>query len=556
MANVSGFVYYDPTFSSVPGIGIPKVPVALYFPGSGIGAVALTDATGAYTFTNVPAGTYRLIESWGAAGVPTPVSFATAAAMAQPPEVEPPLSAVPAVPPPLADKLNALSPNLLNLLVAGTDLTGQNFYDAPVGNKPLAFTGVTPIGGNLITAAANGTWGSYPGGQPINTTLPSDPYPGVTTGLTYSTSSLPADGFYTIMNTRGTSRFPWWQVSDHTTGIETGRYLLVNGSNPGAAVFTQSVPVTPNSDYALTAWILNLINLNGFANPQLALEVLDMAGNVLFFQNVNSINATPAQPVWYQNGFLFNTGANSTVIVKILSEGPAASGNDYLIDDVALYKVAIQNILTLKKTATPAVIHPGDDVTITVTVTNNSATDTANPVTFKDVLDPTLTFVGGSVTVDGNPNGGNPNTGFSLGSMAPGASHVVVFHATAGAGASPVKNVATGSYPFLTSATGDVVSNTVPSNPVFLRRPLYDFRQASNDLAESVAHEQAALSHILNAEGEKIQAMLAVPGVTAAELLAINTSVQETVDSITALECALKQKLKVVKNQLVGYQTI
>ncbi|MEG1945592.1 MAG: hypothetical protein RR139_00725 [Lachnospiraceae bacterium] len=556
MANISGFVYYDPTFSSVPGTGIPNVPVALYNPGSGMGAVALTDAAGAYMFTNVPAGSYNLIESWGTAGAATPVNFASATAMAQPPEVEPPLSAVPAIPPALADKLNALSPNLLKLVVASTNLTGQNFYDAPVGNKPLTFSGVTFQGGNLITAAANGTWGTYPAGQVINSTLPLDPYPGVTPGFTYSTSTVPSDGFYTIMNTRGVSRFPWWAVSDHTSMIETGRYILVNGSNPGSAIFTQPVAVTPNSEYALTAWILNLINTAGYANPSLALQVLDGSGNQIFFKTVNSIAATTI-PVWYQNGFLFNTGANSNITVRILSQGPAANGNDYLIDDVQLYKVTIQNLLTLKKTATPAVIHPGDDVTITVTVTNNSSTSTANPVTFQDILDPSLTFVGGSVTVDTIPNGAaNPNTGFSLNAMPPLSTHTVVFHATAGAGASPVKNVATGSYPIITSSNGDTVLNTIPSNPVFLRRPRYNFRQASNDLAESVAYEQTALSHILNAEGEKIQAMLAEPHVTPTQLLEVNTSVQDMVDSVSNLECILKQKLKTVQNQLVGYKII
>ncbi|MEG1190215.1 MAG: hypothetical protein RSD48_02065, partial [Oscillospiraceae bacterium] len=219
-------------------------------------------------------------------------------------------------------------------------------------------------------------------------------------------------------------------------------------------------------------------------------------------------------------------------------------------------KVVISDILTVKKTATPAVIHPGDDVTITVTVTNNSTTDTANPVQFQDILDPSLTFVPGSVTVDTIANPGNPNAGFSLGSMGPLTNHIVVFHATAGAGASPVKNTATATYPMLASATGDTVLRTITSNPVFLRRPLYNFQQASNDLAESVAYEQAALSHILNAEGEKIQAMLAVPNVTPAQLLAVDTAVQNMVDSVSNLECVLKQKLKTVQNQLVGYQII
>ncbi|MEG0878379.1 MAG: hypothetical protein RSF00_06840, partial [Oscillospiraceae bacterium] len=105
----------------------------------------------------------------------------------------------------------------------------------------------------------------------------------------------------------------------------------------------------------------------------------------------------------------------------------------------------------------------------------------------------------------------------------------------------------------LTIATG---KQPAVENPVFLRRPLYDFRQASNDLAESVAYEQSALSHILNAEGEKIQAALAIPQVTPAQLLAVNTSVQDMIDSVSDLECVLRSKLKIVKNQLVGYQTL
>ncbi|MEG2676423.1 MAG: hypothetical protein RR993_05335, partial [Clostridia bacterium] len=60
--------------------------------------------------------------------------------------------------------------------------------------------------------------------------------------------------------------------------------------------------------------------------------------------------------------------------------------------------------------------------------------------------------------------------------------------------------------------------------------------QAIADLIESVALEQTGLSHILNAEGEKIQAMLAVPRVTPDQLLAVNASVQSTVNAISQLE--------------------
>ncbi|MEG2176586.1 MAG: carboxypeptidase regulatory-like domain-containing protein, partial [Oscillibacter sp.] len=109
--NISGFVYYDPTRNAVPGTGLKNIPVALYNTGTGTGVVALTDATGAYQFTNVPAGTYKLVETWGTPGVATPVSFAAAVPMALPAEAEPPLSVVTVTPPPLATALDAITPN-------------------------------------------------------------------------------------------------------------------------------------------------------------------------------------------------------------------------------------------------------------------------------------------------------------------------------------------------------------------------------------------------------------------------------------------------------------
>ena len=42
------------------------------------------------------------------------------------------------------------------------------------------------------------------------------------------------------------------------------------------------------------------------------------------------------------------------------------------------------------------------------------------------------------------------------------------------------------------------------------------------DIIESVALQETALSHILNAEGEKIQKMVALPDVTPEVLLATN----------------------------------
>ena len=60
---------------------------------------------------------------------------------------------------------------------------------------------------------------------------------------------------------------------------------------------------------------------------------------------------------------------------------------------------------------------------------------------------------------------------------------------------------------------------------------------------ESVALQETALSHILNAEGEKIQKMVALPDVTPEVLLATNKSVESMVNAVSRLEMILQSKL-------------
>ncbi|MEG0825951.1 MAG: hypothetical protein RR404_00620 [Bacilli bacterium] len=65
--------------------------------------------------------------------------------------------------------------------------------------------------------------------------------------------------------------------------------------------------------------------------------------------------------------------------------------------------------------------------------------------------------------------------------------------------------------------------------------------QAVSDIIESVALEQTGLSHILNAEGEKIQAIVAKG--TVEQILETNRSVQNTINAISRLEQILESKL-------------
>lgn len=71
--------------------------------------------------------------------------------------------------------------------------------------------------------------------------------------------------------------------------------------------------------------------------------------------------------------------------------------------------------------------------------------------------------------------------------------------------------------------------------------------QAITDLLVSVALQQAALSHILNAEGEKVQKILSFDQLTPETILQANRSVESMVNSISNLETILTDKIALFK---------
>lgn len=82
---------------------------------------------------------------------------------------------------------------------------------------------------------------------------------------------------------------------------------------------------------------------------------------------------------------------------------------------------------------------------------------------------------------------------------------------------------------------------------------------AINLLLSSIAMEELGLSHILNAEGEKLQYVLGtLPGMTGptatiSDLLMINNSMRETIREITKKEWALQGKLERIMSPPVPF---
>ena len=83
---------------------------------------------------------------------------------------------------------------------------------------------------------------------------------------------------------------------------------------------------------------------------------------------------------------------------------------------------------------------------------------------------------------------------------------------------------------------------SMPCNPITMC-------QAVTNLIESIALEETALSHILNAEGEKLQKAVSMD-CNMRELLEVNESVVNMVGAVSNMENVLKEKLEFVCNNL------
>ncbi|MCL2336119.1 MAG: cell surface protein, partial [Firmicutes bacterium] len=425
MPTVSGRLLFDRerTNSATGLAGIANVSIVLRNTVTGAMLAVLTDANGNYSFTNVPNGSYELVESYGTPAVPTPGNFANATVGPPAISVSPPISFAPN-PPPGATNLDSINRSAFPVTVSGSNLT-QNFLNGPVTYTPI--TNILDSNAiiepeNLIVLADTGTFGSFLPGTNANTGASPNPYPDIGSEFVYvlpnSAVVTPNDGEYTIQNIMNNARSnvagAWWRIADHTTGNETGRMMVINGANPGAIFFQEMVTVKPNTNYLLSSWILNLAKRADLANPQLGIRVLDANGDVLFSETLTQLIPTNLNnPEWIQLGEIINSQNNGSLTFQFTSMGPAATGNDYAIDDIALNEIEIPAYDPVK-TADVASLYIGDTVNYTVTLANTGDVSPLTGITFSDLLPNGLAFVPGSVFVNGvnNPTA-NPNSGFT-----------------------------------------------------------------------------------------------------------------------------------------------
>lgn len=153
-------------------------------------------------------------------------------------------------------------------------------------------------------------------------------------GYTYTPSSCPNDGFYTITGSTSNCFGNTWHTvaTDHTGG---GGFLLVNATvSPGDFFVASVTDLCPNTTYEFAAWLINVVNWTGSILPDITFKIEKPDGTILQSFNTGGIPVT-ASPVWKQYGFFFTTPAtNAVIVLRMTNNAPGGAGNDIAIDDI------------------------------------------------------------------------------------------------------------------------------------------------------------------------------------------------------------------------------
>lgn len=377
--------------------------------------MVLTNSDGNFAFRDVPKGSYRIVEAAGYTGeISNSGNWNYSKSISVTPN-DPDIGLITS-PPREANRVNSLSPNTVYVNVSNSNISNVKFVDAPVEDIYLELNNYVTIGNNLITAGNNGDFGMLPNGTPVDTSPITVPYSDFITTFKYVRYVYfkPNDGEYSISNTITNTNFgTWFNVSDHTTGDESGRMMIVNGSNPNQSIFTTTVTVEPNTNYVFSTWVMNIDSEPTSVLPELRVIVRSNT-EFLFNQPLSSTLRVTRIPTWRQVGATFNSGSNTRLTVSFISEGGPAGGNDYLIDDIRLLQLQGAPVTNIQKSVDRIIASTGDTIRYTITFTNSSIQQLTN-VIFRDIVPKGVTIIPNTLIINNvQLDESNINSGISL----------------------------------------------------------------------------------------------------------------------------------------------
>ena len=170
---------------------------------------------------------------------------------------------------------------------------------------------------------------------------PGSPLQAASTSYSFTTTTCPSDGSYTVVNsTSGCFGNSWYNISeDHTPNDNNGYMMLVNASfNPGDFYVDTVRDLCSNTKYEFAAWIMNVqypTQCSGNPiTPKLVFNIETTTGVVLGTYSTGNI-VSPGTPEWKQYGLFFTTPINtSSVVIRLTNTAPGGCGNDLALDDI------------------------------------------------------------------------------------------------------------------------------------------------------------------------------------------------------------------------------
>ncbi|KIV76775.1 internalin, putative [Bacillus mycoides] len=230
------------------------------------------------------------------------------------------------------------------------------------------------------------------------------------------------------------------------------------GNTPATNItFTSAIP-------ANTTFIPNSVIINGMqqlgARPALGVNIPNIApgATVTVTFQVTVISVPPSSSIMDNDTILYSYTVDPSAAPVTISTSTNIVTNPVLDAMITMIKSVDQTLVTL-----------GDTITYTTLLTNSGNTNATN-ITFTDLIPDGTTFVSDSVTINGITQLGlNPNTGITIGSIAPNSSIAIAFQVTATSTPvqNPIANSATASYTFIADPNAPIVSRNVTSNTTF-----------------------------------------------------------------------------------------
>ncbi|HHB2014004.1 TPA: hypothetical protein ACOQ5J_006218, partial [Bacillus cereus] len=216
---------------------------------------------------------------------------------------------------------------------------------------------------------------------------------------------------------------------------------ITNTGNTPATNITFTSAIPPSTTFVPDSVTINGIQQLG-AQPALGVTIPNIASGetvTVTFQ-VNVISVPPSSSIMGNDTILYSYTVDPNGTPVTTSTSTNIVTNPVLDAIITMVKSVDQTLVTL-----------GDTITYTTILTNSGNTN-ATDIAFIDLVPDGTTFITDSVTIDGITQIGlNPNTGITIGSIAPNSLISIAFQVTATStpAQNPIANSATTSYTFI-----------------------------------------------------------------------------------------------------------